>query len=110
MSDRRPLNRTMCTTCPWRPGSPHAGLRAYLEERALGHESRICHSTGLSPFTGPTGKAERLCRGARDAQLNFLAGIGFLHAPTDAAWTAKCREMGIPQDRPNPRKRGRKNV
>lgn len=96
---RMPINRAMCTTCPWRPGSPHADLRGYLEERAFAHESRICHNTGLSPFTGPTGKPKRLCRGARDAQLNLLHRMGFLAAPTDAAWAAKCREMGIQQDR-----------
>lgn len=105
--DRRPINRRMCKTCPWQRGSPHADLCDYLTERALGHESRICHSTGLSPFTGPTGKKERLCRGARDAQLQFLAAIGFLPEATDAAWSAKCRELNIAQDRP---KRGAKIV
>jgi hypothetical protein len=90
----------MCATCPWRDGSPYAHLANYLEERALGHESRICHSTGNdSAIYGNTGKREKLCRGARNAQLQFLHAIRFLDEPTDAAWTAKCREMGIEQDR-----------
>jgi hypothetical protein len=91
----------MCATCPWREGSPHADLIPLLEASAIGQASRICHSTGQSIFYGKTGKPERLCRGARNVQLHFLHRIGFLPEPTDAAWTRKCREMGIQQDRKN---------
>ena len=95
-----PVNAEMCATCPWREGSPYAYLRSGLEESALGHASRICHSTGKNnAINRRTGKPEALCRGARNAQLQFLAGLGFLSEPTDAAWTAKCRELGIQQDR-----------
>lgn len=94
-----PINKSMCPTCPWNPGSPYAHLREHLETRALGHESRLCHSTGSNAINENTGIPERLCRGARDSQLQFLHAIRFLSAPTDAAWTQKCREMGIEQDR-----------
>jgi len=36
-----------------------------------------------------------LCRGARDMQLDWLAGIGFLEAATDKAWNKKCRQLGL---------------
>lgn len=96
---RTPVNKTMCATCPWREGSPYAYLRNSLEERALGHESRICHSTGSNnAINARTGKPEALCRGARDAQLRFLSSTGFLSEATDEAWTAKCQELNIEQD------------
>lgn len=95
---RTPVNDKMCATCPWREGSPYAHLANHLEERALGHESRICHSTGSNAINARTGKAERLCRGARNVQLRFLKGIGFLADETDEAWTAKCQELNIEQD------------
>ena len=94
-----PINKRMCATCPWNPRSPYQHLREQLEERARGHESRLCHSTGSNAINENTGIPERLCRGARNSQLEFLHALGFLSAPTDAAWTQKCREMGIEQDR-----------
>jgi len=91
-----PVNKEMCATCPWREGSPFAYLRPDLTESALTSASRICHSTGRdNAINRRTGKPERLCRGARDEQLAMFARLGFLDEPTDAAWAAKCREMGI---------------
>jgi hypothetical protein len=96
---RMPVNKAKCKTCPWREDSPYAYLREGLTASALGEASRICHSTGAgNAIHAQTGQPERLCRGARDEQLEFLAAIGFLPEPTDAAWTAKCRALGIQQD------------
>jgi hypothetical protein len=94
-----PVNKRMCATCPWRENSPHADLVPILEDCAFSQASRICHSTGSNAINENTGKREKLCRGARNAQLHFLVAIRFLDEPTDAAWTAKCREMNIEQDR-----------
>jgi len=85
----------MCDTCPWRDGSPYAYLRADLERSALTAVSRICHSTGSNAINARTGKPERLCRGARNSQLQMMAGLGFITAATDEAWDAKCRELGL---------------
>jgi hypothetical protein len=93
-----PVNKAMCATCPWRDESPYSELRETLTASALGEASRICHSTGSNAINARTGKPERLCRGARDEQLRFFVGIGFLPEPTDAAWLAKCGSMGIDPD------------
>lgn len=92
-----PTRKTMCATCPFREGSPHAYLASDLTHSALGQSSRICHSTGSNnAINKRTGKPERLCRGARDIQLKVFHSLGFLTAPTDEAWNEKCREMGLP--------------
>jgi hypothetical protein len=70
-------------------------LRADLEQCAATRASRICHSTGSNAINENTGKREKLCRGARNTQLAILHRMGFLRAATDAAWNAKCRELGI---------------
>lgn len=98
MSKRMPVQKNMCATCPWREGSEHADLVPMLEASAFSEASRICHSTGSNAINEHTGKAERLCRGARNSQLRFLVKIGFLKEATDAAWTAKCKQLGIAQD------------
>lgn len=91
-------NKTMCATCPFREGSPYAHLKPILEMSAVTDASRICHSTGKgNAINRHTGKPERLCRGARDRQLQMFASTGFISEPTDAAWAAKCREMSIPE-------------
>ena len=89
------VNKAMCATCPWREGSPYEYLREGLEQSARTHASRICHCTGSNAINVRTGQPERLCRGARDYQLRWLAGAGFLDAPTDEAWDAKARELGL---------------
>jgi hypothetical protein len=93
-----PTQRSMCATCPWRDGSPYAYLAAELQESALTQASRICHSTGSNAINARTGKPPALCRGARDVQLKMFVALGFLDEPTDAAWSAKCAQLGIEQD------------
>lgn len=91
--------KTLCPTCPFRPDSKYAYLSAHLTMSALSEASRICHSTGSNnAINKRTGKKPMLCRGARNAQLNYLAAIGFLSEPTDEAWSAKCKQLNIKQD------------
>jgi hypothetical protein len=92
---RYPVMPDKCATCPFRDGSPHANLSGYLATSALNEASRVCHSTATSAIKGRTGKPAMLCRGARDVQLGYFAGIGFITAPTDEAWEAKCRELDL---------------
>jgi hypothetical protein len=95
------VNKEMCATCPWREGSPYAYIAATLQESALSEASRICHSTGSNnAINRRTGKRPALCRGARDVQLKMFVAMGFLSEPTDAAWDAKCKEIGV---KPNER-------
>ena len=94
------VNKTKCATCPWQEDSPYAYLRGELTTSALSRNSRICHSTGKdNAIRRRTGKPERICRGARDEQLQMLSCIGFLEGATDAAWAKKCKEMGIIPDK-----------
>ena len=93
MSKPIPLMKRMCKTCPFREtGWTH--VRPLLIERSLTEATPICHSTGEALVDKPLGPS-RLCRGARDFQLQFFAGIGFIEAATDAAWEKRCRELGI---------------
>ena len=87
----------MCGTCPFRKGSPHAELVPMLTESALRNGSRICHSTGgrNAIHPGGTGKPPKLCRGARDAQLQYFHAIGFIEAATDEAWRKKREQLGV---------------
>ena len=92
-----PTCKEMCATCPWRDDSPYAYLRADLEQSALTQSSRICHSTGENnAINKHTGKPERLCRGARNVQLEYFRSIGFINEATDESWNARCEELGIP--------------
>jgi|GEM_PF-1476841 hypothetical protein len=94
---RLPICEKMCATCPFREGSKTEFLRTHLAMSAINEASRICHSTGSNnAFHRRTGKPERLCRGARDVQLNLFFAMKFIEAPTDEAWEKKCKEMGIP--------------
>lgn len=92
---RLSVMRKQCATCPFKPGSQYAELRGALELSALTSASRICHSTGSNAINARTGKPERLCRGARDRQLQMFASIGFIESATDAAWDKKCKELGL---------------
>jgi MinD superfamily P-loop ATPase len=86
----------MCPTCPFRDGSPYEHLREDLANSALCHGSRICHSTGRNnAIHKETGKPPKICRGARDLQIQVLAGMGFLDEATDDAWERKQKELGI---------------
>lgn len=95
---RMPVNRRMCATCPWRSGSPYAHLREQLQDSALREGSRICHSTGSNAINERTGKPSAICRGARQEQLKFFHRMGFISKPTDAAWVAKAKQLGIKPD------------
>lgn len=89
-----PVNKAKCATCPFREGSPYAHLAIDLAISALTNRSRICHSTGSNNgINKKTGRAARICRGARDVQIEYLFSIGFLKAKTDEAWTAKLNEI-----------------
>lgn len=89
-----PVLAAMCATCPFRAGSPHAGLAPMLAQSALTESSRICHSTGSrNAINHRTGKPPALCRGARDVQLKFFHHAGLIEAPTDAEWEAKRKEL-----------------
>jgi hypothetical protein len=89
-----PVCKTNCPTCPFIPGSKYANLAPSLAQSALTKASRICHSTGANnAINRRTGKRPRLCRGARDIQLAYFHGIGFIAEPTDAAWAAKLKEI-----------------
>lgn len=91
-----PVQKVKCATCPFRKGSKYADLQDYLAESSLSDRSRICHNTGSNnAINKQTGKAERLCRGARDVQLQAFAAIGFIEAPTDQAWEKKRKEMNL---------------
>lgn len=90
-----PVAAVKCGSCPFRKGSEYQFLVGDLAASALQEGSRICHSTGANGLRGRTGKPERLCRGARDLQLQVFAASGFITTATDEAWEAKCKEMGI---------------
>lgn len=92
-------NKKMCPTCPFRPGvaKKYRKVAGAIAVSAVTEAGRICHNTGKDNlFYKDTGKPEQLCRGAKDIQLAFMHGIGFISAPTDAAWDEKCRELNLP--------------
>lgn len=93
MPCQTPTRKTMCATCPFRAGSPHADLAPYLTDAAM-YESRICHSTGTNGIYRRTGKPEELCRGVRDIQLKMMHALKVIDVPTDEAWDAKRKELG----------------
>lgn len=91
-----PVQPKKCTTCPFRLGSKYAYIAGDLAESAITKASRICHSTGSNnAINRRTRKPPRLCRGARDVQLQVFTATGVISAPTDEAWQAKCEEMGL---------------
>lgn len=83
----------MCASCPFRQGSEFQYLRDDLTKSAISEASRICHSTGSNGLKGNTGKPERVCRGARDVQIQFMCAFGVIAAPTDKAWAEKWNEI-----------------
>lgn len=99
-----PVRKTMCATCPFRPGSPTAYLAADLAASACSEASRICHSTGSDNlFHRRTGKKQHICRGARDLQLGLMTALRVISEPTDEAWNKKRIEIGMkPQVIKNP--------
>lgn len=62
-------------------------LRERVKGTVLTEASQLCHSAG------PQGRPNtELCRGARNWQLLILHRMGFLAAPTDAAWAAQVKK------------------
>lgn len=89
-----PVLRRQCATCPFRRKSKYAYLAPALAASALSESSRICHSTGSgNAINRRTGRRPKLCRGARDVQLQYFYKLGFLPEATDAAWAKKWAEM-----------------
>jgi len=82
---RMPIMEVQCATCPFRAGveKKFRDVRRPTMEMVLKNGSRICHCTGKNGFHADTGQPEKLCRGARNFQLNVLSAIGFLEAATD---------------------------
>ncbi len=91
-----PLRKTMCATCPFRPGSKYVFLASDLAMSAMTDTSRICHSTGSNnAIHRRTGLKAHLCRGARDIQLKNFAALGVISDATDEAWNAKRVTLGM---------------
>ena len=91
-----PIMPAPCATCPFREGG-WEDLQGLLMQRAIGLDGKgtpLCHSSGPDALV-PKIKEAHVCAGARAFQLQFYAGIGFIAAPTEEAWQAKCDEMGI---------------
>jgi hypothetical protein len=63
---------------------------AHTVENRMMSYSQICHAPALKGK-----KQDRLCRGTRDRQIDIMYKMGVIAAPTDAAWEAKRKELGI---------------
>lgn len=83
-----PICAVKCPTCPFGENGD-SGLRAMVETRVMTEASQTCHSTGVAHGRPDT----HICRGARDYQLMLFFRMGFISAPTDAAWAAKWAEV-----------------
>lgn len=82
-----PVMKAKCSTCPF-ANDPE--LAQAVLDRTLFQSSQICHHPALH------GKKEtHLCRGQRDVQLELLARMGMIDAPTDEAFTKRSRELGV---------------
>lgn len=90
-----PIRQTKCGTCPFRVDSPYAALAADITMSALTEASRICHSTGSNGIHRRTGVKPHLCRGARDNQLQVMAAMMVIGAPTDEAWNEARVRIGM---------------
>lgn len=95
MSINTPIRKTMCPTCPFRPGSKYEYLRDDLAASALTEASRECHATGSNGINRRTGIEPHLCRGARDVQLTVMASMGVIEKPTDESWNDRRVEYGM---------------
>lgn len=84
-----PVMPAMCASCPFGPNGNRTLANAVLG-RTLLQASQRCHHPRLQG-----GPETHLCRGARDAQLTVLHRMGLLDEPTDAAFAAKSKELGV---------------
>ncbi len=80
-----------CKTCPFNDDGCKE-LRKTVEARLL-EVSQTCHSTGVART--PPRKDTHICRGARNYQNEMMYRLGVISAPTDEAWEAKRKELGI---------------
>lgn len=78
-----------CGSCPFNDNGDQQ-TRGMVEKRCINSASQICHHPRLKG-----GKQTHLCRGARDFQLKIFFRMGFISAPTDEAWNAKRKELGV---------------
>ena len=80
----------MCKTCPFGPEGL-VELRNTVMTRMLNDGvSQVCHGT-----EGKNRKPNSLCRGARDQLLVLFHRMQFIDEPTDEAWDAKRRVLGV---------------
>lgn len=84
-----PVMASCCPTCPFGPHGDRA-VREMVEARCVAKSSQVCHHPRLH------GREEtHLCRGARNHQLTVFYRLGVIDAPTDEAWAAKRKELGV---------------
>ena len=85
------MMKAKCGSCPFGPnGDPLIANSVLTRVVERWEGTQICHHPILK------GKPEtHLCRGARDVQLQVLAAFGIITAPTDEAFAAKSRELGV---------------
>lgn len=83
-----PVMKESCATCPFRD-TGWQELRTKIIKRILTEASQTCHSTGSVKGKRDT----HLCRGARDAQLQFFFRLGVISEPTDKAWSEKATQL-----------------
>ena len=90
----------MCATCPFRGDSNAIGseygaetqqlLQSALAASALTEDNRLCHASGLK------GQPEtKVCRGARNLQIQYFFALGVLDAPTDQAWREALTRLSV---------------
>lgn len=92
MSRNLDVMLAQCKTCPFREDG-WTDVRELLIHRALNEATPICHSTGSTALTKKVSSRQKLCRGARNFQLQVFAAIGFIEAPTDAAWNREREKL-----------------
>lgn len=88
-----PVMAKQCSTCVFKTDENgryiYKDLAKRVENRLL-TVSQICHHPALKGQ-----KQTHLCRGTRDRQITLMHRMGVIAAPTDEAWAAKQKELGI---------------
>jgi hypothetical protein len=85
-----PVMKRMCKTCPFGPNGDPLIANSVAPRVVRFEGSHLCHHPIL------VGREEtHLCRGARDIQLKLLAAFGVIDEPTDAAFDAKAKRLGV---------------
>lgn len=90
-----PVRKTMCATCPFRPGSPYMHLMDDIARSALNEGMRECHCTGTNAVGGKTGQPVQFCRGAFEIQAGMFAALGLLKQPTLTEWNRHRKKLGM---------------